>query len=60
MLELAARHGALIVKDDFYGELYFRDPPPQSLLTLANEHERQWIVHLSSSSKVIAPGLRLA
>ncbi|MGF6781918.1 DNA-binding transcriptional MocR family regulator [Paraburkholderia sp. GAS334] len=60
MLELAARHGVLIVEDDAYGELYFQDPPPPSLFALANAEERQWVVHLSSFSKVIAPGLRLA
>ncbi|WP_321883907.1 aminotransferase-like domain-containing protein [Burkholderia cepacia] len=60
VLELAARYGVLIIEDDAYGELYFRDPPPQSLLTLANDDERQWLVHLSSFSNVIAPGLRLA
>lgn len=60
VLELAVRHGVLIVEDDAYGELYFQDPPPPSLLALANAEERQWVVHLSSFSKVIAPGLRLA
>jgi DNA-binding transcriptional MocR family regulator len=60
LLELAARYGVLLVEDDAYGELYFRDPPPPSLLSLANADEREWVVHLSSFSKVLAPGLRLA
>jgi DNA-binding transcriptional MocR family regulator len=49
-----------VVEDDAYGELYFREPPPPSLFSLANEEERQWIVHITSFSKTLAPGLRLA
>ncbi|MGF6986276.1 2-aminoadipate transaminase [Paraburkholderia atlantica] len=60
LLDLAQRYGVLLVEDDAYGELYFRDPPPPSLLSLATDDEREWVVHLSSFSKILAPGLRLA
>ena len=60
VLALAKTHRFFIVEDDAYGELYFRDPPPPSLFALANDEERQWVVHLASFSKILAPGLRLA
>lgn len=60
VLALARIHRFFIVEDDAYGELYFREPPPPSLLALANDEERQWVVHLASFSKILAPGLRLA
>jgi 2-aminoadipate transaminase len=60
VLALAKTHRFFIVEDDAYGELYFREPPPPSLFALANDEERQWVVHLASFSKILAPGLRLA
>ncbi|WP_240648360.1 PLP-dependent aminotransferase family protein [Pararobbsia silviterrae] len=60
LLSLARRSAVPIVEDDPYGALYFHEPPPPSLLALANAHEREWVIHLSSLSKMLAPGLRLA
>ncbi|WP_218627225.1 PLP-dependent aminotransferase family protein [Caballeronia sp. dw_19] len=60
VLALAKTHRFFIVEDDAYGELYFHEPPPPSLFALANDEERQWVVHLASFSKILAPGLRLA
>lgn len=60
VLALARTHRFFIVEDDAYGELYFEEPPPPSLFALANEEERQWVVHLASFSKILAPGLRFA
>jgi 2-aminoadipate transaminase len=60
ILSLAVRYGFFVIEDNAYGELYFGEPPPPSLFALADEEERQWIVHLSSFSKSLAPGLRLA
>jgi 2-aminoadipate transaminase len=60
VLALAKTHRFFIVEDDAYGELYFREPPPPSLFALASDEERQWVVHLASFSKILAPGLRLA
>ena len=60
VLALATKYQFFVVEDDAYGELYFRDPPPPSLFALANEEEREWVIHVSSLSKTLAPGLRLA
>jgi 2-aminoadipate transaminase len=60
VLSLARTHRVFVVEDDAYGELYFREPPPPPLFALANAEERRWVVHLSSFSKTLAPGLRLA
>lgn len=60
VLSLATKYHIFVVEDDAYGELYFRDPPPPSLFALANEEERKWVIHVSSLSKTLAPGLRLA
>jgi 2-aminoadipate transaminase len=48
------------MENDAYGERYFGEPYPQSKFALADEEERQWIVHASSFSKSLAPGLRVA
>jgi 2-aminoadipate transaminase len=60
ILSLAKIHHFHVVEDNAYGELYFNEPPPPSLLALATEEEREWVIHLSSFSKILAPGLRLA
>jgi 2-aminoadipate transaminase len=35
VLELAVKHQTLVVEDDPYGDLYFGEPPPPSLLALS-------------------------
>jgi len=61
VLELAVQHGVLIVEDDPYGDLYFGDAPPPSLLALSSEvpGSRDHLVHCGSLSKVLSPGLRV-
>ncbi len=61
VLEIAAKHQVLIVEDDPYGELYFKDAPPLSLLALADgiPGSRDWLAHCGSLSKVLSPGLRI-
>ena len=61
VLELAVKHGTLIVEDDPYGDLYFGEPPPPSLLALSEEvpGSRDWLVHCGSLSKTLSAGLRL-
>lgn len=61
LLALAARHDLLIVEDDPYGALRFSGEALPSLLQLSQRSEAAQgrVVHLSSLSKVIAPGLRL-
>jgi DNA-binding transcriptional MocR family regulator len=61
ILEIAARTRTLIVEDDPYGELYFDQPPPPSLLALSDgvPGSRDWLVHCGSFSKILSPGLRV-
>ena len=61
ILEIAARTQTLVVEDDPYGELYFDQPPPASLLALSDEvpGSRDWLAHCGSFSKILSPGLRV-
>ncbi|CAE6771162.1 PLP-dependent aminotransferase family protein [Paraburkholderia domus] len=61
LLKLAARHQFLIVEDDPYGDLRFNGAALPSLLALSNQvpGSRDWVVHFSSLSKIVAPGLRV-
>ena len=61
VLEMAVRHNTLIVEDDPYGDLYFGDAPPPSLLALSDSvpGSRDLLAHCGSLSKVLSPGLRI-
>ena len=61
VLELAARTRTLVVEDDPYGELYFDQAPPPSLLALSEQvsGSRDYLVHCGSLSKILSPGLRV-
>ncbi|MFL9945107.1 PLP-dependent aminotransferase family protein [Paraburkholderia agricolaris] len=61
LLKLAARHHFLIVEDDPYGDLRFSGTALPSLLALSDQvpGSRDWVVHFSSLSKIVAPGLRV-
>ena len=61
VLEIAARTCTLIVEDDPYGELYFEQAPPPSLLALSDKvpGSREYLVHCGSLSKILSPGLRV-
>ena len=61
ILEIAARTRTLIVEDDPYGELYFDQAPPPSLLALSEQvpGSRDWLAHCGSFSKILSPGLRV-
>ncbi len=61
VLEMAVRHQTLIVEDDPYGDLYFGEPPPGSLLALSAQvsGSRALLAHCGSLSKVLSPGLRV-
>jgi DNA-binding transcriptional MocR family regulator len=56
LLKLAERYRVPIVEDATYRELYFNEVPPPSLRELDAQNI---VIHLSSFSKVLAPGLRL-
>ena len=61
VLEMAVRHQTLIVEDDPYGDLYFGEAPPPSLLNLSASvpGSRELLAHCGSLSKVLSPGLRV-
>lgn len=61
VLALAARHDLLLVEDDPYGALRFTGEPVPSLLALSRQvpGAEGRVVHLSSLSKIVAPGLRV-
>jgi DNA-binding transcriptional MocR family regulator len=56
VLALAERYRVPIVEDGTYRELWFGEAPPPSLHELDTQN---LVIHLSSFSKVLAPGLRL-
>ena len=61
VLELAVQYNTIIVEDDPYGDLYFGDAPPPSLLAMSPHvpGSRERLVHCGSLSKVLSPGLRV-
>ena len=54
-VEWAVRTGALIIEDDYDGELRYDRPAVGALQALAPEH----VVYAGTASKCMAPGLRL-
>jgi 2-aminoadipate transaminase len=61
VLEMAVKYQTLIVEDDPYGDLYFGEAPPPSLLALSDTvpGSRELLAHCGSLSKVLSPGLRV-
>ncbi len=61
VLELAVKYNTLMVEDDPYGDLYFNELPPPSLLALSSgvPGSRDLIAYCGSLSKVLSPGLRV-
>ncbi|MGJ7492030.1 PLP-dependent aminotransferase family protein [Variovorax sp. ZT4R33] len=61
VLEMAVKYQTLIVEDDPYGDLYFGEAPPPSILALSQDvpGSRELIAHCGSLSKVLSPGLRI-
>ena len=56
LVEVAARHGVLIVEDDAYAGLDFDGPPPASLFAVAGG---RGVLHVGTASKTVATGLRV-
>ncbi|MEV6273718.1 PLP-dependent aminotransferase family protein [Nocardia sp. NPDC051832] len=54
LAELADAHGFWVIEDDPYGELWFDRPAPAPVATYSRK-----VIRLSSSSKIIAPTLRV-
>lgn len=65
ILSWAVTHRIIVVEDDPYGDLRFEGEPLPSLIALARTHEHRvtgandWVIHLSTLSKIVAPGLRI-
>ncbi len=61
ILELAVKTKTVVIEDDPYGDLYFGEAPPPSLMALTTQvpGSRDWLVHCGSLSKVLSPGLRV-
>jgi len=57
LLLLARRYQIPILEDDPYGELYFGEKEPQPLKAL---DRRGHVIYLSTCSKILAPGVRVA
>jgi 2-aminoadipate transaminase len=61
LLQWASAHDVLIVEDDPYGALYFEDVTSEDQMRPLKADDREGrVVYLSSFSKTIAPGLRVA
>ena len=60
LVEVAARHRLVIIEDDAYGDLRFEGAPVPPLAALAKEAGAEdYVIHLSTLSKIVAPGLRV-
>jgi 2-aminoadipate transaminase len=61
LLEWAGRHDLLIVEDDPYRDLYFPDVSSEAdTRAIATDDREGRVIYLSSFSKTLAPGLRVA
>ena len=61
ILQLAVQYKTIVIEDDPYGDLFFGEAPPPSMLALSDQvpGSRDWLVHCGSLSKVLSPGLRV-
>ena len=55
LVALAHRYGVPVVEDDSYGLLHYDQDPLPALRALDSE----WVIHVGTFSKIIAPALRL-
>lgn len=67
LIELADKYGVPIIEDDPYGQLRYEGEHIPSVMTLdsqfRDEHDGEYtgnVIYLSTFSKLLAPGLRLA
>ncbi len=60
LYQLARREGLLVFEDDAYGELYFAGVDRASLRPIKAVDEDGHVIYMSTFSKVLAPGLRVA
>jgi GntR family transcriptional regulator, regulator for abcA and norABC len=57
LVELAERYKCMLVEDDVFHDMYFEEPPPSPIFSYDTEG---YVIYISSFSKYIAPGLRVA
>ncbi len=67
LIELADRYGVPIIEDDPYGQLRYDGEHIKSVVTLDNEYRKNGevgyrgnVIYMSTFSKTLAPGIRLA
>jgi 2-aminoadipate transaminase len=67
LIDLADRYGVPIIEDDPYGQLRFEGDHIRSVVYLDGQHRKNSdpcyrgnVIYLSTFSKILAPGLRLA
>jgi 2-aminoadipate transaminase len=60
LLELAREESLLIFEDDAYGELYFDGVDPASLRSIKSRDTDGFVLYMSTFSKILAAGLRVA
>ena len=58
--EVARKEGLLVFEDDAYGELYFDGIEPSSLRPIKALDDAGQVLYMSTFSKILAPGLRVA
>ena len=58
LVEMARAFDFLIVEDDAYGELYFRDCPAEAVRPLSTGDRDGRVLYTGTFSKTIAPGIR--
>ena len=56
LIKLCADHKVLIIEDATYSELYFDQPPPESMYAMS---KGQGVIKIGTFSKIIATGLRI-
>ena len=60
LCELSRQEGIVVVEDDAYGELYFDGIDPKALASIKSCADSNHVIYISTFSKILAPGLRVA
>ncbi len=60
LCDLARDEGLLVFEDDAYGELYYGGVDARSLRPIKSQENSGHVIYMSTFSKILAPGLRVA